>query len=47
MSNLPHFEDDLNAAMMYKGQNTNFFLIVSLEDSNSKNFDDFWTSLEF
>lgn len=44
MSNLPHLENDLNAAMMYKGQHPECFLIVSLEDSDSKKFDDFWAN---
>lgn len=44
MSNLPHFENDMNTAMMYKGQHPECFLIVSLEDSDSKRFDDFWAN---
>lgn len=44
MSNIPHFENDLNAAMMYKGLHPECFLIVSLEDSSSTNFDDFWSN---
>ena len=43
MDPTPHYDNDLNSAMAYKGQHPEYIMVVSLEDE-SMNFDDFWSN---